>query len=154
MNAHELIARHEGRRLTPYRCPAGARTIGVGWNLDANAPPDDIARHLQAHGSITDAMADRLLKISVRRAVADCRVLFPAWDGIDPARRMALTDFVFQLGFARARCFVHAIAAINTRRWDDAARHLLDSAWARQTPRRAREVAEIIETGEIDGIDD
>ena len=149
MDVYEFIERHEGRRIRPYRCPAGAMTIGVGWNMDANDLPDDIARFLVANKYITDDMIDRLLEISVRQAVADCRVLFPGWDAMEPARKMALTDFVFQLGFRRARGFRHAIAAINTNRWEDAAREMLDSAWASQTPKRAAEITEIIKTGEI-----
>jgi GH24 family phage-related lysozyme (muramidase) len=62
---------------------------------------------------------------------------------------MALTDFVFQLGFRRARQFRNAIAAINTGRWEDAANEMRDSLWFTQTSRRAQEVTDIIETGEL-----
>lgn len=149
MDVYEFIEKHEGRRARPYLCPAGANTIGVGWNMDANELPPDVSHFLTENGHITDEMIDRLLKTSVRQAVADCRVLFPNFDGIDDARRMALTDFVFQLGFRRTRQFRRAIAAINTNRWEDAAKEMRDSAWYTQTPRRAQEVTDIIETGEL-----
>ena len=149
MDVYEFIEKHEGRRARPYLCPAGANTIGVGWNMDANELPPDVSHFLTENGHITDEMIDRLLKTSVRQAVADCRVLFPDYDGINDARRMALTDFVFQLGFRRARQFRKAIAAINTGRWEDAAKEMRDSAWFTQTPRRAQEVTDIIETGEL-----
>jgi lysozyme len=149
MTVYEFIEKHEGRRKRVYQCPAGANTIGVGWNMDANELPQDISHFLAQNGYITDEMIDRMLKTSVRQAVADCRVLFPNFDGIDDARRMALTDFVFQLGFRRARQFRKAIAAINTGRWEDAANEMRDSLWFTQTSRRAQEVTDIIETGEL-----
>ena len=30
----DMLVRHEGLRLKPYRCPAGRLTIGVGRNLE------------------------------------------------------------------------------------------------------------------------
>lgn len=149
MDVKQFIEKHEGRRKRVYQCPAGANTIGVGWNIDANELPQDIAHYLAQKGSITDEMIDQLLTISVRRAVADCRALFPGFDTMTDARKMALTDFVFQLGFRRARQFRKAIAAVNTGRWEDAANEMRDSAWFTQTPRRAQEITDIIETGEL-----
>lgn len=148
MTLRQLITNHEGRKSKPYKCPAGHKTIGVGWNIEANPLPDDIAAHLEKNGSITGDMIDRLLDISIRHAVADCKVLFPTWGAIHQTRQMALTDFVFQLGFSRARRFVKSIAAINTGRWDDAADEMLDSAWARQTPNRAITITDMIRYGE------
>lgn len=132
MTVYDLITYHEGRKSTPYKCPAGNNTIGVGWNIDANALPPDIAAHLQKHGRITEDMIDRLLDISVRHAVADCHVLFPEFDHLADIRRMALTDFVFQLGFKRARTFKRMIAAVNSGQWNDAAKEIINSDYYRQ----------------------
>lgn len=147
MTINELIEKHEGRRLKPYKCTAGHCTIGVGWNMDANPLPKAIRDYFNAHGSITQEMSDELLNISIERAEADCMRLFPDWDKFSPNRKMALTDFVFQLGLGGARKFVHAIAAINTSRWEDAAKEMMDSSYAKQCRNRAKEVTEMIEVG-------
>lgn len=147
MTVAEFIAKHEGRKNKPYRCPAGARTIGVGYNYDANPLPKHIADYLKVHGKITDDMIDELLNISIEIAEGDCMRLFPDWDNFTPNRKMALTDFLFQLGYTKASKFIHAIAAINTGRWEDAAMHMRNSAWAHQVPKRAEEVTEMIEVG-------
>jgi lysozyme len=147
MSIAEYITKHEGRKNKPYRCPAGARTIGVGYNDDANPLPKHIADHLRSYGSITDVMIDELLNISIEIAEGDCMRLFPDWDNFTPNRKMALTDFLFQLGYSRASKFTHAIAAINTGRWEDAAHEMRDSNWARQVPKRADEVTDLIEAG-------
>lgn len=148
MTVSELLTKHEGRKKKPYKCPAGANTIGVGWNYDATPLPTDIAASLAKHGQITEEMIDRLLEISIRHATLDCRVLFPEFNQFSPVRQMALIDFVFQLGFRRARCFAKSIAAINTGRWEDAAKEMQDSAWYQQVPKRAQRICEMVELGD------
>lgn len=148
MTLRDMLAEDEGRRNKKYRCTGGAWTIGVGWNMDANPLPPDIAAHLEKHGQITDAMIDRLLDISIRHATADCHVLFPEFKSFPPARQMALINFVFQLGYRRALTFKHAIAAINTGRWADAAHELRTSRWYEQTqPSRRNRIIEFIQEG-------
>ncbi len=147
MTIENFIEKHEGRRKKPYKCPAGANTIGVGWNMDANPLPKTIADYLKKHGEITDDMINILLNISVSNAIKDCLDLFPTWDGISLNRRTALIDFVFQLGKTRASKFVHTIAAINTGRWEDAAERMKESAWFKQVPQRAQEITEMLEVG-------
>lgn len=149
MRLKELLTKHEGVRSKPYICPAGYNTIGVGWNMDANPLPEDISDYLKRNGEITDTMIDRLLETSIRHATADCRVLFPEFDSFSDARRMALADFVFQLGFKRASTFRKAIAAINTGRWDDAATEMEKSRWYEQTQKSRRErIVDMVRYGE------
>lgn len=149
MTVYDLITKHEGRKDKPYKCPAGHWTIGVGWNLDSNPLPEDVDFYFKQNGKITDEMIDRLLETSVRWAVNDCHVLFPEFDSFAEVRKMALVDFVFQLGFKKARTFVKSIAAINTGRWSDAAREMEKSTWFVQVPRRASEIINMIEYGEV-----
>ena len=147
MTLYEFIEKHEGRRKKPYRCPAGKLTIGVGHNIDANPLPPDIQHYLAQTGYITEDMIDRLLNTDIRHAVADCQVIFPAFNTFSDNRRMALIDFVFQLGFTGARRFTRSVNAINAEKWDDAARYMGESLWARQTPARAAEVIKLIKEG-------
>ncbi|MCK9570068.1 glycoside hydrolase family protein [Candidatus Pacearchaeota archaeon] len=148
MTIDQMLAEDEGRKKKKYRCTGGAWTIGIGWNLDANPLPADIDYYLKQNGKITDDMIDRLLDISIRHATADCHVLFPEFKSFTPARQMALINFVFQLGYRRALTFRHAIAAINTGRWADAANEMRASQWYAQTqPSRRDRVIEFIEEG-------
>lgn len=141
-----MIIRHEGWRNEPYYCSEHVRTIGAGWNLNNPLPPE-IDAYLKKNGRITDDHINELLDISLRHAWADCRVLFPAWDSFSDRRKFALIDFVFQLGFNKARRFIHSIACINTGRWEKAGEQMWKSRWAEQTPNRAKEVIEMIEVG-------
>jgi len=149
MTLYEFIEKHEGRRKKPYKCPAGKLTIGVGHNIDANPLPPDIQNYLTKYGYITEDMIDRLYDIDVRHATADCKVLFPQFETFSEARQWALINFVFQLGFTGAKKFTRSVKAINEARWDDAARYMMQSLWAKQTPLRAKRITRIIKTGEL-----
>lgn len=143
----EMLKRHEGVRNIPYRCSAGKSTIGVGWNIDANPLPPVIELYLKQYKKITDEMIDELLDISIRHAQADCRVLFPNFDTFTDARKMALIDFVFNVGFATARKFKNTIALINQGRFDAAADNMLISKWAEQVKGRSKTITEMIRNG-------
>ena len=147
MTIHELITKHEGRRNKPYKCPAGRWTIGIGHNMDANPLPPDIDYYLKQNGKITDDMVDHLFAVDLGHAVHDCHALFPDFDFFTENRRMALIDFLFQVGYRVGSRFVKTIAAINTNRWEDAAREMRISTWYQQTPIRAKEITEMIEVG-------
>jgi len=92
-------------------------------------------------------MIDHLLDISIKTATDDCHKLFPHFDDFTETRKMALIDFLFNLGYIRAKTFHRAIAAINTGRWSDAAKAMRDSNYAKQVPNRAKEIIDMIETG-------
>jgi lysozyme len=147
MNVYELIKKHEGERLKPYKCTAGKWTIGVGFNFDDNKLPEDINKYMTEHGEITQEMSDRLLTISVGWAARDCQALFPEFDNFSPRRQTALIDWMFQLGYYKASRFVNSVHLINTGRWEDAAANMMKSKWAQQTPNRAKEITKMIEEG-------
>lgn len=143
----EMLTRHEGERLAPYRCPAGKLTIGVGWNIDANGLPGDIRAYLDEHGKITPEMSGRLLDMAIETAIQGCEKLFPSLSSFSENRRDALVDWMFNLGYGKASGFVKAVKAINNQDWELAADHLKDSAWYKQVGKRAVEIIKMIKEG-------
>lgn len=131
MTVREMIKLHEGLRLTPYRCKSGKLTIGWGWNLD-NALPLDIAACFRVTGSITEEMAERLLTISIDAAERNCGFIYPGFDGFSKQRRVALIDFVFNLGAGGALKFRKMRKAIEAGDWEEAAKQVQDSLYWRQ----------------------
>ena len=131
--ARELVKRHEGLRLKPYRDSVGKLTIGYGRNLE------DVG--------ISEGEAEVLLQNDLRRAVevavhccADHGVLFEALPG---EAKAVLVDMAFNLGY-RLGEFRRMFAALARKDYEEAAREMLDSRWARQVGGRARELAEIM----------
>lgn len=70
------------------------------------------------------------------------------WAGLNEQRRAVLTDMAFQMGGAGLDAFQHMLAAMRAGQWQDAADHMLDSAYAKQTPSRAKTNAQTLLTGE------
>lgn len=144
MKLREQIKYEEGCRLKKYRCTAGHWTIGYGHNLDANPVADDGERIPDA---ISAAFADELLMDDIAETRAELRRAWPRIDEFDPARRDAFVNMAFQLGVSGLLQFEAMRAAAIARDWETAARQSLKSRWAKQTPERAKRVAEQIRTG-------
>ncbi len=145
--AATLLRQHEGLRLTPYRCTAGALTIGYGHNIDANGLPAAIKANLDRDGAITQADAEALLLAGIQRAEVDCRRLFPRFEGFSDARKAALIDWLFNLGKTRAMTFRQSIHLMNRGLWEDAADEMLRSLWAKQVGQRAVTITDMIREG-------
>lgn len=128
-----MLIVHEGLRLKPYRCPAGYLTIGVGRNLEARG----ISRE--------EAMV--LLENDIAEAEAAARGFFPAFDRLEEPRQAVLVDMAFNLGAVRLGGFRRFWAALERGDFEQAAREMLDSKWAKQVGPRARRLAEMMRRG-------
>ncbi len=129
----EMLIRHEGLRLKPYRDSVGKLTIGVGRNLD------DVG--------ISEEEALYLLENDIRRAekiAVECAsshgVLF---ESLPEDAQLVLIDMAFNLGY-KLKGFKKMFSALKRRDFDEAAWEMLDSRWARQVGKRATELAEIM----------
>lgn len=127
------LKRHEGLRLKPYRCTKGKLTIGYGRNLD------DVG--------ITDAEAEQLLLNDVAK-VLDQLQRVPTFCELDEARQAIIANMCFQLGYSGLMQFRNMWAALQEHDYQRAADEMLDSRWARQTPNRANELADLMREGE------
>jgi len=153
----EMLKRHEGLSLKPYLCSRVHMTIGWGWNLDAHALPVDIAACLRVTGSITEAMAERLLNISITNATDDCRAIYPGFDKLSEPRRFGLIDFMFNLGvtkilhkfpaFYSAACHHDWNRAADEMQYTDGLKKDQLSDYWKQTKGRAVEIVGMIREG-------
>ncbi len=141
MDIRDALEDHEGRRNKPYLCSAGKQTIGIGHNIDAKGLPRDIEDYLRKTGEITDEMIDRLLVLDIEDAQRDAVRLWPNIQTFSDSRQVALVDFVFNVGYKVAQTFRNTNLAINQRRWKDAAAGILNSKYAKQVGRRAKDIA-------------
>ena len=130
-----ILRRDEGLRLERYRCSQGTLTIGYG----------------HAHGYIPDTCtlerAEQWLDSDTERAERDARALVPDFDSLSDNRQIVLVCMAFQLGITKMRKFVNTLQAVNEGRWKDAAKGMLNSLWAKQTPKRVKRLAAMMEVG-------
>lgn len=129
----EQLIRHEGLELKPYKCTSDKLTIGVGRNLQ------DVG--------ITKEEALLLLKNDVENVEQQLKHYMSWSENLDPVRRAALINFVFNVGIGTALKFENAMEALKQSDYDTAAAELLDSRWSTQVGSRAQELATQIRTG-------
>lgn len=140
MTAEELIKRHEGLRLKPYRDSVGILTVGYGHNLQATGEAIPIA--------ISQEKADAYLRADMAKAEAACAAIVPGFDRLCDARRAVMLDMAFNLGERGLAGFRKMLSAIRYQDWPGAAREMVDSKWARQVGIRATENVFMMLTGE------
>ena len=129
----DLIKLHEGYRQHPYRCPAGALSIGYGRNLDSVGIDRDEAEHLMAR--------------DVSRALQELR-MEPYWLDLSEVRQAVLIDMVYNLGwprFSKFRKFRDALARGDYRA---AADEMVDSHWYRQVGNRSKRLVGMMDSGQ------
>ena len=127
--ATELLKKHEGLRLYPYRCTAGKLTIGWGRNLE------DVG--------ISREEADLMLEKDIDECVRDLNNLFSlGWNflSFSENRQAALINMRYQLGATGFRKFKKMIRAIRDDDWVEAGVQAKDSRWYKQVTARAKEV--------------
>jgi lysozyme len=134
--AAQLVRKHEGLRLKPYRCSAGKLTIGYGRNLDDRG--------------ITIEEADDMLNNDLAQIEQDLFERIDFFHRLDPIRQAVLIDMAYNLGVKGLWTFRKTMNHLELGEWEDAAREMLDSKWAKQVKGRAKELAEIIRTGKTE----
>jgi lysozyme len=141
------LIEHEGLKLSPYVCPAGKLTIGVGRNLEDNPLNEKEKRALgdYMHG-ITKNGAMLLLRNDVEKCLKDLRK-FEFWSKLDIERQYALLDMCFQLGYRGLCKFENMLYWMKLKDYKTASFHCLDSSYAVQTPKRAKRIAKLIKEG-------
>lgn len=147
----EMITRlklHEGCSLTPYKCPAGKLTIGIGRNVEDNPLTAEELRVVGdwKHG-ITREAAHYLCRNDIERCIADLKKYLKWFEGLDKERKYALIDLCFNLGINKLLTFKKTLASIACGNYRTAAEQLLQSKYASQVGKRAKRIAILIETG-------
>lgn len=134
---HKMLQLLEGFEEMPYDDHLGKLTVGYGWCLD-NTPMSREAAELQLAWIVSEKLRE------IEDGDDD---LARAFESCDPIRREALLQMAYQLGVGGLRKFRNMIAAILERRFNDAYREAMDSAWAEQTPDRAEMIADMLRLG-------
>ena len=138
----EMLRRHEGVESHAYLCSQNFMTIGVGRNVDAG--DDGRARGL----GLSDDEIDYLLENDIGRVRKELNNEYKWFSDLDKVRQDAMIDISFNLGQTRLRAFKNALAAMAANDWEEAADQFMDSRWSSQVGNRAKELTEMIRTGE------
>ena len=130
----DRVKRHEGLRLYPYQDSLGFWTIGYG-------------RCIEKKG-ITPQEAEIMLRRDVGESIARYEDLpDDVRQKCNGARQAILIEMIFQMGYLGVLKFKRMLGAIQAGDFERASKEMLMSRWAKQTPRRCAEMAEVMRGG-------
>ncbi len=130
----KMLVKHEGLKLKPYRCTTGKLTIGVGRNLQDNGISEEEAYLMLEHD------IDSVIKVLKAR--------YDWFEKLNAVRKAVVIDMAFNLGIPRFGAFKKTIALIESEDFDEASKEMLRSKWAVQVGYRAKELSEMMKSGE------
>lgn len=136
-NITRLLRGDEGEILTAYTDHLGYLTIGVGRLIDK-----------RKGGGITKEESAYLLANDIMRKSIELDNKLSWWKSLDDARRGVLLSMAFQMGVDGLLGFKNTLSMVKSGDYEGAAKGMLNSLWAKQTPERAGRMAEQMRTGQ------
>lgn len=135
MDAIDLVIKEEGFVSYVYKDSLGYDTIGHGICVD------------KRKGGILEEESLFIVKNRMRLIEKDLDTLIPWWRDLTKARRSVLISMSYQMGTSGLMKFKNTLAAIQEGDYARAAKGMMASLWARQTPGRAKRHADIMLSG-------
>lgn len=137
----ELLEQDEGCVYAVYLDHLGLASTGVGHLI----VKDDAEYGWPVGAPVSEERVAELFEQDVQVAINDARWLHPELDDMTEDAQITIISLAFQLGMPRYSKFVKHHAAIELRRWEEAAAELRDSKLYRQTPQRTERHARRLE---------
>ena len=124
----------EGVKYEIYNDHLGYPTFGIGHLVRSDDPE---------HGSPvgTEVSKDRVAEAfdsDIESVLSDCRILYPDIDDLPEEAQQIIANMMFNLGRPRLSKFKGMKRGVDARDWNVAADEMVDSAWYRQVPNRAK----------------
>jgi lysozyme len=144
----DILKRHEGFRQKVYLCTAGKKTIGYGYNLEANPLKLQWSQihFMETHG-VTKVYAEELLIRMLKDIESDLMRHLP-WlaelETVDNDRYAVVVNMAYNLGIRGLLNFKNTLEHIRQKRYVAASEQMLRSRWARQVGNRAIELSNIM----------
>lgn len=124
------LVKDEGFRREGYICTQGKITWGIGFTY------------------ITEEEADFILDRRVKEISINLeKYLEEQKIDLDENRKIVLSNMIYQLGFDGVKKFKNMWKAIKNMDYETASKEMLDSRWYKQTPSRAKRLADKMLTG-------
>ena len=134
----DSVKQHEGYRNKVYLDTLGKRTVGVGHLCVEDFWEDD--------KEYSEKFLLEILEKDLGQAIIGARELMMEHDSIDLNEKAEeiLIEMVFQLGKTGVSKFKNMWKALSELNYVGASYEMLDSKWAKQTPNRAKDMAQIM----------
>ncbi len=125
-NTFEFVKEEEGFRSKPYFDTLGIGTFGIGFTY------------------ITEDEANVILKYRLDEIEEALDYRYFWFGALAPNRKTVIISMVYQLGMAGFEQFKKMRIALEEEDYEEAAKQMLNSKWAIQTPQRAKRQANMM----------
>lgn len=115
------------------KAPQGNLTFGIGWNIQVNGCPREIAEFAA------------MFFVNQRDSELSKKISF--YDRLDDVRKVVLCNMAFNMGTGNILEFEHMLSAMKISDWKIAAISMLNSKWAHQVGNRAVMLSKMMESG-------
>lgn len=127
----------EGEILHAYEDHLGYLTIGVGRLIDK-----------RKGGGISKEESAYLLANDISKIEESLDARLSWWRDLDDPRQAVLLGMAFQMGIDGLLGFKNTLKMVQAGDWSGAAKGMLNSLWAKQTPGRAKRMSDQMRTGQ------
>lgn len=158
----ESLKKHEGFKKEVYACTQGVATIGYGfalkdlnakeravWGKELRLTQDEVEGLIKARAwhllYMSEATAEEILELKV---TACLKAVFATWQWLayrDSDLQEAFCEWVYQLGLESVKGFKKSLALIEAEKYAVASAEVLESRWAKQTPKRAKALSKVLQ---------
>ena len=141
----QMLKRHEGVRTKVYKDILGHKTIGIGHKLKPNENMTEM----------TKEEIENLFEKDLANAVEDTEKIIKENNlNLNAVQKNALANMVFQMGGGAykkpgkkgtgVRAFSRTLQLLKKGEYEKASKEALNSRWASQTPKRAKEISKLL----------
>ena len=127
------IKKHEGFKQFPYHDTKNKITIGYGHNLS------DVG--------LKESECDLLLSNDIFTATYELYHFIPWAQNLDDVRKAVMIEMTFNIGIEKVLQFRKLLDALQNKDYQQAAKEMLDSEWAKEVGNRAHDMAYSMESG-------
>lgn len=142
MNVLKIIAFEEGFMPKPYLCSEGFVTIGLGTKLHKSKGmnPEDFPIR------VSRRIAEEWLstEVDIKHRKLGNSIWIQTYNNLGDDRRAIIISMAYQMGTAGVLGFKKMWAQMARGSYYLAAEEMLDSKWAKQTPKRAERHARVM----------
>jgi lysozyme len=128
------VKQHEGYKDHVYLDTRNKRTVGVGHLC--------VEDHWEDHKKYPEEMLMNILKDDLKNAIQGAGELCSDCPDLRDQAKELIVEMVFQLGKTGVSKFRNMWKALKVPDYPTAAKEMLDSRWAKQTPNRAKEMSD------------
>ena len=134
----EELENDEGVKYEVYNDHLGYPTFGIGHLvIDSDPEHGEEVGTPVSYFRVISAFEDDVVGV-----LSDCETLYPDFGELPEDAQRIIANMMFNMGRTRLSKFKGMKRGVDARNWDAAADEMVDSAWYRQVPNRAKRLVE------------